>query len=80
MPVLNKFRIRTPLDEFENILGEEMNAFSELFWENNAEETNVELAPEPPVLDVGKKELEKNPLWLRRVKHFFFKISSDLFS
>lgn len=78
MPVLNKFRIRTPLDEFENYLGEEMNTFAGYFLEEPTKENNLVEASEMPILEEENNQIITQSLWARLFRKIF-KFSSDLF-
>ena len=78
MPVLNKFRIKTPLDEFENFLGEEMNTFAGFFLDETEKEQPVAEASEVP----KQEEVEVKDVPQNRWNNYFrriFKFSSDLF-
>jgi hypothetical protein len=77
MPVLSKFRLKTPFDEFENYLGEEMNTFSGFFKDNYVEEEIVESIEETIVEKEEEKIIQKS-LW-NRLKQSIFKFSSELF-
>ena len=74
MPILNKFRIRTPFEEFENYLGEEMNAFSGFFMEESKKENEVKETIEVSSEEtVNSAPVAKN-YWLK-IKSFFKKVS-----
>ena len=76
MPILSKFRFRTPFDEFDNYLGEEMNTFSG-FTENDIEEEVAEESEEVIAANT-KEEINQKNYWNRMVKSIF-KFYSDLF-
>ena len=78
MPILNKFRIRTPLDEFENYLGEEMNTFAGFFIEESPKETEIVNASEGPIQEENKGQIIPQSFWTRLMNKIF-KFSSDLF-
>lgn len=75
MPILNKSRLRTSFEEFENYLGEEMNAFSGFFMEELMEglmeESQTEKIPETSVSEVLEKD-ESPPA----VKRFWIRLKS----
>ena len=77
MPVLSKFRLKTPFDEFENYLGEEMNTFSGFFKDNYIEEEVIEQTEEEMVEKIEESVAQKS-LW-NRLKHSIFTFSSELF-
>ena len=77
MPVLSKFRIKSPFDEFENYLGEEMNTFSGFFKENYVEEDLIEETKDEIPEKIEEKIVTKS-LWQRMI-HSIFKFSSELF-
>jgi hypothetical protein len=77
MPVLSKFRIKTPLDDFENYLGEEMNTFSGFYSEGFNEEEFTDVLEEP-TQEKNEAESIKESYW-KRMLNSIFKFSSDLF-
>jgi hypothetical protein len=72
MPILNKFRLRTPFEEFENYLGEEMNAFSGFFIEETKEAKELNETIETPAFEELKSEKVPDSYWLK-IKSFFKK-------
>ncbi len=74
MPILNKFRFKTPFEEFENYLGEEMNAFSGFFMEESKEEKEVNETPEEITVVKMEEEHIADSYWLK-IKSFFKKVS-----
>ncbi len=73
MPILNKFRLRTPFEEFENYLGEEMNAFSGFFMEESKEANEMNQAIETPAFEEVKIELVQDSSYWLKIKSFFKK-------
>ena len=79
MPVLNKFKIRSPFEEFENYLGEEMNTFSGFFSDVFIEEEeNLDNSPIAYTENIGIEEVRES-FWKRMFQQIF-KFSSELFS
>lgn len=74
MPILNKFRIRTPFEEFENYLGEEMNAFSG-FFEESKKENEAEQTMEDSTSETIEQPVPVAENYWSKIKSFFKKAS-----
>lgn len=75
MPILNKFRLRSPVQEFENYLGEEMNTFAGFYNDESLvqEEKETINAIENPAMpqDVSPAPQGKLSGFLLKIKAFF---------
>ncbi len=84
MPILNKFRLRSPVQEFENYLGEEMNTFAGFYNEESLvqKEKETTIAIENPAMpqDVSPAPQSRLSGFWSKIKAFFNSFITSLFS